>query len=290
MNKLFRYEFKRLLRERNFVVVLSILLLIGIGGAVYSIAEYLPVEQAWKFLPVDKNGNFLSNQSISTYSFFNSWLGGLPTGILPILFYTLLPIYAAIPYATSYLEDKKSGYIRGMIAQYGRRAYYSNRFMMVFISGALVVLIPLLANMLLTACFIPFRMPDAIDNLYFQVYDDTIGGELFYTNPWAYDLLYLLLDAVFAGTWATVSLACSFFTDSKLLTIIVPYIGLIYLSYAGDLALKLRVWMNIQPLELIRPISVGNSENVWVLLSEIGILLLGALFVVYFRGKQDDVY
>lgn len=290
MDKLFRYEYRRLFRERNFMAVLSILLLVGIVSAVYSVANYLPVEQAWSVLPLDENGHFLINQSLSTYSFFNSWLGGLPTGILPIIFYTLLPIYAAIPYSTSYLEDKKSGYIRGMISRYGRHAYYSHRFVMVFVSGALVVLIPLLANMLVVACFIPFRMPDAVDNLYFQVYCDTIGGDVFYIVPWAYDLLYLLIDAIFAGTWATVSLACSFFTDSKLFAIIVPYIGLLYLSYAGDLALKLRVWMNIQPLELIRPISVGDAENGWILFAEISILLLGAFFVVYLRGKQDDIY
>lgn len=290
MDRLFCYEWKRLTRERNFQITLALLLLVGIGSAVLSIADYLSAEQSWSTLPVDESGHFLVNLSLSTYSFFNSWLGGLPTGMAPILFYTLLPLYAAIPYATSYLDDKKSGYLRGMVAGYGRRSYYAHRFVMVFFSGALVVLIPLVVNMLLVACFIPFRMPDPIENLYFQVYHDTIGGKIFYTAPWLYDLLYLLLDAVFAGTWAAVVFACSFFTSSKLLAIIGPYIALIYTSHAGQLALTWRVWSNVKPLELIRPISVGNAENIWVLLAEIAVLLAGSAGVVWIRGNKDDIY
>lgn len=290
MIRLFLYELRRLFRDRNFRIILCILIFIGIGSAFYSASDYLAQARAWETMPKDSNGNLLLNVSISTYSFFNSWLGGLPTGFLPILFYSLLPVFVSIPYAASCLEDKNTGYIRGLIAQYGRRSYYICRFATVFISGALTVLIPLAINMLLTACLVPFRMPDPIDNLYFQVYYDTIGSSLYYTVPWLYDLLYLFIDGVFAGTWAVVCLACSFYTASRLAAIIVPYIGLLYLSYAGDLALKLRVYLNVQPLELIRPIAVGDGENGWVLFAEIMVMLAGSFIVVCVRGKQDDIY
>ena len=290
MSKLVVYEWKRLCKERNFRYILLALSVLCVGSAILSSLNYSLEETAWATLPRDENGNLLQNVSLATYSLYNSWIGGLPTGLAPIIFYTMLPLCASIPYATTIIDDRKSGYMRGFISQYGRKQYYLSRYLMVFISGAITILIPLIINYIIVACFVPARLPDAIDNLYFQVYQDTILGGIYYLYPLLYDFLYLLIDAVFAGVWATVAMACSFYTSSKLVAIIGPYIALLYCSYAADLALMLRVSLNVEPLELIRPISVGNAENGWILCAEILCMFLFALIVIFIRGNKDDVF
>ena len=290
MSNLLFYEWKRLFKERNFRYILLALFVLCVGSAILSSLNYSFEEAAWSTLPKDDNGNLLQNVSLATYTLYNSWIGGLPTGLAPIIFYTMLPLCASIPYATTIIDDRKSGYIRGFIAHYGRKRYYLCRYLMVFISGAVTILIPLVTNYIIAACFVPARLPDAVDNLYFQVYKDTILGGIYYLHPFLYDLLYLLIDAVFAGVWATVTMACSFYTSSKLVAIIGPYIALLYCSYAADLALMLRVSINVEPLELIRPISVGNAENGWVLCAEIVCMFLLALIVICIRGNKDDVF
>lgn len=290
MSKLLIYEWKRLCRERNFRYILLALSVLCVGSAILSSLNYSLEETVWSTLPKDENGNLLQNVSLATYTLYNSWIGGLPTGLVPVIFYTMLPLCASIPYATTIIDDRKTGYIRVFVAQYGRKQYYLNRYIMVFVSGAVTVLIPLMLNYIIVACFVPARLPDAIDNLYFQVYHDTILGDIYYLHPLLYDLLYLLIDAAFAGIWATVTMACAFYTRSKLVAIIGPYIALLYCSYAADLALMLRVSINVEPLELIRPISVGNAENGWILCAEIVCMFMLSLLVICIRGKKDDVF
>ncbi|MDD2992828.1 MAG: hypothetical protein PHG73_04710 [Pygmaiobacter sp.] len=267
----------------------GILLAFCVISALLPIVQYERMAAVWRELPHDADGNLLNNLSLTTYSLYNSWLGGLPTGVAPVIFYNLLPLVVAIPYASSAFEDLHSGYANVLIAQCGRRKYYLCRYVAVFVSGAVVILVPLLVNYALVACFIPARMPDSTENLYFQVYYDTLWGTLFYLKPWLYDILYLLLNALFAGVWATVPLACSLFLDSKLAITIVPFVGLTYLSYAAKQALVYRVWLTVAPVELIRPISVGDAENGWVLLAELVFTFAVTFSVVMVKGCRDDV-
>lgn len=139
MSNLLFYEWKRLFKERNFRYILLALFVLCVGSAILSSLNYSFEEAAWSTLPKDDNGNLLQNVSLATYTLYNSWIGGLPTGLAPIIFYTMLPLCASIPYATTIIDDRKSGYIRGFIAQYGRKRYYLCRYLMVFISGTVTI-------------------------------------------------------------------------------------------------------------------------------------------------------
>lgn len=287
---MFRYEWKRMKRERGFRAILWLLLALCALSAGMAILRFGVMKFRWSKMPVNEYGALYQNPNLSVYSLFNHWLGGSPNGIAALLYYNLLPLCAAIPYAASVFEDKRTGYIRSLVSQYGRKKYFLCRYWMTFFSGAVVIVLPLLVNYLTVACFVPARMPDSTMDIYYQVYWDTLFGKLFYLHPLLYDFLYLMLDGIFAGIWATVPLACSLYFKSKLSVYIVPFIALAFLSFAAEQALAYRVWLTVAPVNLIRPISSGNFESGWVLFAEILVLFAASFIAVMWKGCRDDLY
>ena len=91
MKRIMRFEFYRAFRSRGFYIALCA----GIGVAV---ADILLFYQAFR-------------QEISTKVFLQAWIGTDYQFVTNGLFYILLPVIAALPYAGSYYEDLKSGYL-----------------------------------------------------------------------------------------------------------------------------------------------------------------------------------
>lgn len=98
---------------------------------------------------------------------------------------------------------------------------------------------PMLMNFLTVACFIPMRMPEASEDMYYGVFGGSLWAEIFYTCPILYVLLYLVLDFVFAGLWATVSLSVAYFVKNKATAIFGPYLFLLFFHFVTSV---LFVW------------------------------------------------
>ena len=79
-----------------------------------------------------------------------------------------------------------------------RRDYLRAKYLAAFLAGGVSVVLPMLMNFLTVACFIPMRMPEASEDMYYGVFGGSLWAEIFYTCPILYVLLYLVLDFVFA--------------------------------------------------------------------------------------------
>ena len=128
MKRIMRFEFYRAFRSRGFYIALCA----GIGIAV---ADILLFYQAFR-------------QEISTKVFLQAWIGTDYQFVTNGLFYILLPVIAALPYAGSYYEDLKSGYLKHILISTSRRSYYTAKAVVVFTMGAITVMIPLLIDMM----------------------------------------------------------------------------------------------------------------------------------------------
>ncbi|HBT65682.1 MAG TPA: hypothetical protein DEB10_13580, partial [Ruminococcaceae bacterium] len=103
--------------------------------------------------------NAAVNPGHSVITLFNKWIGQDYIAMATSLFYTLLPILAVLPYAWSYFSERKSGYVKLIVTRTHRNTYFLSKYAATFVSGALVITVPMALNFMLVSAFIPASPP-----------------------------------------------------------------------------------------------------------------------------------
>ncbi len=217
---------------------------------------------------------------------FNCWIGGEWVSLQPTLYYIIVPILAALPFADSFFVDQKSGYLKNVFTRCKKRDYFFSKYIAVFLSAGCAVVIPLLLNLLVTALLLPSTVPTACTGI-FPMFSNQMWSVLFFTHPYWYIFFYLLLDFVFCGLWSTLSLIVAFYVNNRFVVLLVPfllYVGAYFLlNFIGMDAMK------VNPFFFLRP-TQGDQQRFWpILIWMIGLLVVTLpLFVC--KGTRDDVY
>ena len=160
--------------------------------------------------------HFAEYPFLQIYTLYNSWIGGRANETLPMVFFYTMPVFVVIPYSWSYLAEEKNGYDRIMASQLGKASYFLGKYVSTFLSGALTVLLPMLFSFLLASCLVPAYRPDINFALYYQVSATKLLGNLYYAHPLCTAFLNMLMIGIFAGAWATIPFALSFFEKINL--------------------------------------------------------------------------
>ena len=137
-----------------------------------------------------------------------------------IMFYStfvrLLPILCTMAYGISFVSDYNSGYIKNIVICKRRREYYNAKFICVFVIGGLVAVIPIVINILFTACLVP-AMPPFLGH-------GGIRNGFYYAHPIIYIFTMLIRVFLYAGAFSTISLAGAFVVRNRFLLSILPYV------------------------------------------------------------------
>lgn len=91
---------------------------------------------------------------VQAFGLYNIWIGGECNSLGYLLFFTFLPILAALPYGCSCQQELKEGYDKIVEVPTGRAKYLA-----VFLAGGSCIAMPLIGNFILTACFVPAVKP-----------------------------------------------------------------------------------------------------------------------------------
>ncbi|MDD6071573.1 MAG: hypothetical protein PUC12_12305 [Clostridiales bacterium] len=180
---------------------------------------------------------YVWNPSVSLYncycpeSVYYNWIGASCFPIQSYLFYMILPILASLPAGLSYFMDLHTGYYRQLYLRNRKKEYLTAKYISAFLSGGFAVVIPLIISIYMTAMRFPALRPEEIMD--YGPNRTSVGFFLFYEHPWLYILLFLAIDFVFAGGFATISLLSSFFTEQKFAILIMPF-AFCYLLFSLD--------------------------------------------------------
>lgn len=142
--------------------------------------------------------------------------------------YFILPLAATLPFSFSLSDESKSGYLRQMTLKKGQMRYYFAKYIVTFTSGFLLAAIPLLINVIITACYIPAYKPDPLEQLYSGQYYGQYLANIFYSEPFAFMIIFILIPGLFCGLWADLSMCLSFFIKNKFFVVIIPYLFLFF--------------------------------------------------------------
>jgi len=288
-------ELKKAFFSKSFFIGATLLIVFSVLSAVYCIennGNYNP-DYMYKYLM--ENGNYTENPDFPIYSLFENWVGGEHLSLASILFYYLLPIVSAIPYSWSYYRERKNGYIKNILSRTKKSHYISAKLISVFLTGFVVVLIPIVVNILLVSAYIPYCKPNPSYIFYNNVFFGNMGSDLFFSHPFLHMFAFTLFDAFYGGVFALFSLSISCYMENIVAIIFGPFFLMLIGSYIENLIINnclkdSLIFMEYIPIGFLHAKQFGNqvlTNNVLIVTS---IILLFSIITVYVKGIKDEVY
>ena len=182
-------------------------------------------------LPVYPVNSFLEARF---FNVFYKWIGMNSFSFETQLLYFLLPIFSSIPYASSYLLDEQTGFIKNIYSRTKKSSYLISKFISNFIVGGTAFFLPIIINLVIVSLILPSVHPEIVDGATSINYK-SMWAELFYTHPYIYIFSYAILNFGFGGLFATVGLACSVFVNRIFVVILCPFILYLFLFFGFQL-------------------------------------------------------
>ena len=275
-------------RQREFKVAFLITLLYACLSFVYA-------------LNITAGQELYSIKDASQYLCFGSYFS------LWYYFQSIYPFLVVLPFATSYVEDKRNHLLPLYFARTSRRVYFSSKLVACFIGTAAVILLPFLFNMVLCNLFLPHNNNTWLGeyqmlnfqgyvlgtNLVYETpYHELAFARLFLNNRLLYSFIYLVAISLFSGLLGMTMLGLSFvFSKSKIL-LFIPLFAAQHLFQTYDTkALNDAIsngdtYTSLNILEYFIPgFSKGKSPIFLVIL--LGFLVLLVLISYLFSQRED---
>lgn len=228
--RMLNYQFKVMLNKKSFMIAFSIVL-------IYCLFSYLT--NVISFYHVDIS-QMMSANSLFALSSDQPYWG---------LFATIFPFILFLPFAFSYIEDRKIQITNYIISRSSSSAYLISQIVITFLGGFIITFVPFLLNLLL--CHVTF--PDNM-NTYFGEYGNpnyyrTLTGsnviihtdikglpflELYLNSQLLYNLIFLLMFSVASGLLSVFILSLSYMGITNRLILFIPLYLFFYLSRALD--------------------------------------------------------
>ncbi len=266
-------ELKRMWRT----IGLYISLLVGCVIVIMHWVQYvLPYAKT-----INTNPDYSRGMIVYPVNAFTNWIGGTDTMYSKLLF-LLLPMLVTLPYAVSFYQDCKNGYINYVCTRTSQKSYFQAKFLAVFLSGGIVSVIPLLLNFILSATVMPCIKVEAAAGAGF-VLPKSSFSKIFFQHPFLFNLICLVMVFVFAGTLAVFALATTFYSKYIYTPMLFPFILCLVIMAFADL-IQHYEW---QPMNFLSP--AYSSPRLVSFFVTTGILLFISWWEFLFRGKKQDV-
>jgi len=166
---------------------------------------------------------------------YMTFLTGQNSVYLQMLSLWLLPIWLLLYTSERYINDKKLGYDNILIGKLGKRKYIFTLIKVTFISGFLLLFIPLLINYIM-AFLTSWDVPKTHSIDYLYRYEDAAKYSVEYfgwKHPIFINMLFIIVSSFIAGLLAVTSLCFSFVVPDK--RIVYP---VVFLFWFGQIIIR----------------------------------------------------
>ncbi len=212
-----------------------------------------------------------------------TWIAGNGGNIEGFIYFLLVPVFAMLPFGTSYFTDGDSGFLKNIYTRCGRKGFLQAKYFSAFISGGAAVAIPLFLNLLCCMTLVPDLQPSTIYTRS-MITPAHLFSSIFFTHPLLYILIFLLIDFVIGGIFACLTLAVSFLSDYKIVIAVIPFFIQLIIHVGCSL---LGVW----DYSIVYMGRAGcGIINPWVFLIYLAAGLLASWFIFTRKGEREDVF
>lgn len=218
---------------------------------------------------------------MSVSSVYNNFIFFNLTSISNI-YYIMLPLIAGIVYCDSYIEDKKSGYIKFVFIRKEKVNYFISKFLSNFISTGIAVSLPLLIGFLINLLTYP-SVPTHASLGITTIMSGGLFASLFYKHPFIYTILWILIYFVYAGIFATAGLTFSIFVENKFIVSIFPFVLWVAIEVVCEIFDK-GLYSPYQFLFLSR------AQMFNVIAGEAIICIFISILIILIGGLRSEIY
>lgn len=197
MSRIFVYEFKRAMNPQVIVAVI---------GVVFCICF-----DSWNDL-IQAINNSGTDSSVH-YFMWNSAFGGMCRSYI-------LPVFATLPFAASFCEERNSNSVAFIVSREGMRRYSAVKYSINVIAGGITVALGTL--LLLIFLYTKFQMVSDYET---SGTTDLFHKWLAVNNPFQYCLTETALGFMRGMIWAGVAMFVSFYIADKLVITMFPFLG-----------------------------------------------------------------
>lgn len=238
--------------------------------------------------------SYINTVDVSTFGYqsinlFIRWIGINQDTIGYLVFYNTIPLLVAIPFGWSYAVECK-GYTNQVITRTSKFAYLVSKYIAVFISGGLVVSVPLILNFGLNALVCPAAIPD-VTSLLVPMYQGSFLSYVFYSNPCMHTLLVIIMSFCWGGAVACIALSVSVCLKKVILSVLSPFVIL----YSIELFTVTFIIEDTDQIQYVfSPLSqvhatTYNANPSWLVFGTIVLIATISFFCTIIRGVRNEV-
>ena len=140
-------------------------------------------------------------------------------------------------------------------------------------------------NLIIAACMLPALNP--IRNGQY-ISGGAMLQELYYSKPLVYIFIYLIINFLYAGAFATTALAASYYVDNIFMLSMVPFVLWYGINVISQYTVK-TYHFNISPMKLV-DIAQGYIVRPVPVISVLVVVALLSAVVYFLNGVKSDVY
>lgn len=277
-------EIKRALFNYRFICISTIGIIIAILHSYSKVSEYIYISKNLKkFAEIGQNPYFPISSA------FTMWMGWDDESKYSRIFFIIFPLIAVLPYCWSYCSDYKNGYTNIAIEKLGKFKYHKSKYIAVFISSGLVISIPLIVDFLIILLFIPATVPDSVYDIYYGIFSNNFMAGMFYSTPFMYIIIFILLNFVYCGLFGCIGYAASTLIKNKIISALSPNIIVLTTEFIKNIALEKNSIQsnNFSPFSFLFPAKSLNT-NWFIIVTEIVLLFVCTFGVSTLRLREKS--
>ncbi|MCM1272652.1 MAG: hypothetical protein NC225_09995 [Clostridium sp.] len=221
MKNMLKNEMKRMLRSKGFLIsiILGIIIVILHTRWIY-VHLYVPNKEMLEVMLQSQEYGVLDDWF--ECGILQGWLGNDGFSLYNAFFYFIFPVISVMPYGMSLYHDINSGYISSVLAKGSRRDYLVSKYTVTFISGGIVVAVPLILSIMTAACYLPAV---GIDLLAMKGGSNmALWHELFFEHPVLYAVCFIVLNFIYGGIFALICVTVSKWFSNRFMAALFPFI------------------------------------------------------------------
>lgn len=272
MKSVIRFEVHRMVGSWGFRIALAL-------GLIIAVLQVCFVSIPFAYGDIWSNWR---NGASGTYppSFYNVWMGLTSYSVFTGIFYHTVPFLACMAYADSFCWDIHQGYAAEIVSRVGRRRYFTAKALVVTAAAAIVVLVPLVVNIVGTACFVPAYWPEASTKMFF-VSSSNMLADLYYEAPGAFIAVFVAFAVACGMLCALIACVASFWIENRFVVVLLPFA----LCYFLQFMVNGTFLAGFVPFNAITPYQPAVS-NVFVVLAIGAVLLAVTAGCIKVRSKR----
>lgn len=216
-----------------------------------------------------------------------SFIQGIPSGYFKVLFIMILPLSASFVYSDSFYIEKRSGVYKSIITRVDKKKYLVSKLISIAVVVFFSVFITLLLNEILTYITFPIKGFDnnygraAFDINYGNYTKDYFLDLLRLSNPYLYNMSFILINSIFAAIMAMLSYSLTIIMDINRLAI---FIAVLLLNMSIYIVFSL---LGLSQFTMNSYLAPGSMGSILICLITLLSFLIITLGIFYFGMRKE---